>query len=78
MKKQTVLNKIEEELILDLCEYLLCDDKERNDFIENFGHTWFNEYEILDLDAVPKDCRNHIYYKTEIIRQTLMEIKYGV
>lgn len=67
-------------LLEDVLNYLVTeDDREKQDFIENhqYAETWFNEYDVLDVDAVPEEARSHIYYKAEKLRQDLMDVTHG-
>lgn len=75
MKRQITLDRTDCEMLEGVLDYLVCDDKEHDDFIENHegAEEWFNEHEILELDRVPEDAKGHIYYKTEFLRQQLIE-----
>lgn len=79
MKKAIVLNDLDVKTMLDICEYVLSDDKELNDFLENCdsAENAFNEYDVLELDKVDKNDKTHIYYLVEYIRQQLTELTHG-
>lgn len=77
MQKRVVLNRHDEVLIDDICNYILMLDKEKEDFIEHYGCDWFNEHDVLELHEVDSKAKCHIYYKVEYIRQNLIIETHG-
>lgn len=74
MIKRITLGPLDSDMLTDIFDYVLLDDKEKNDFIENFGDHWFNEHDVLILEKVSRDAQNHIYFKVEFMRQSLVEV----
>ena len=77
MKRMVTLNKTDEIILNDVLEYILCDDKERDDFLNKFGEEYFDDNMVLQLNEVCSKGKNHIYYKTEFLRHQLIEVTHG-
>ena len=63
MRKLTTLSRFDEKALCDVLDYFLFDDKEKDDFIQQYGEDYFNDEMILQLDLVDGDAESHIYYK---------------
>lgn len=67
-------------MLLDVLDYLSYEVEDFNQQATDRGidlSSLYNEYEVLMVDMVPKDLRNHIYYKTEVLKQQLVECIMG-
>jgi hypothetical protein len=71
MRKAIVLTSLDVKALTDIFEYLDCDDKEKDDFKEQYGEELFNEQDELMLDQVPSPAKSHIYFLTEYMRNEL-------
>ncbi len=81
MNNRIVLNHSDEILLLDVLDYLLSDDKEKDDFNKQHSDLYdlWNEYDIFEVNQVPyhHDARTHIYFKAESLRQSLVACQHG-
>lgn len=68
------------QLILDVCDYVLSDDKEMEDFLLNYSFTKEEmdlirsedgnlnlSSKIIEIFSKHPECKNHIYYKTKML-----------
>lgn len=63
MQKLVTLSMKDRQVLTDVLDYILGDDKERMDFIEQHGDAVFNEYGSLVLNKCSVDMTKHIFYK---------------
>lgn len=81
MVKRITLSCRDEKLLIDVLDYLLSDDKEKDDFNKQHSELYdlWNEYDVLEVNRVPydHDARTHIYFKVETLRQSLVECQHG-
>lgn len=63
MRKLTTLSRLDEKMIRDVLDYFLFDDKEKDDFIRQYGEDYFDDEMNLQLDLVDGNAESHIYYK---------------
>jgi hypothetical protein len=79
MKKAIVLNKTDVTLIQDICDYLVSDDREAQDFYEQARDMDIMLDEGLEaantgewLNSIPKELHSHIYYKVSLLNFNLV------
>lgn len=68
------LSHFEAKQLEDCLDYLLSDDKEKNDFKEQYGDEWFDENDDLIISEVSESAKTHIYYKTIDLWNELMAV----
>lgn len=73
MTKEIVLNKKDINLLSDVLEYFMSDEGvEKQDFIEQFGKSYFDVYDNLCLDACSEKQKSHVFYKMSVLSQNLL------
>ena len=88
MTKNVVLSGGDVKLLQDVLEYIIFeDDRERIDFQNQldtftFGdksiyNSVFNEWDTLNTKLVPKELQSHIFYKSSVLHQELMDSTEG-
>lgn len=77
MRRDITLSYFEAKRLEDCLDYLLSDDKEKNDFKEQYGDEWFDENDDLIISEVSQSAKTHIYYKTVGLWNELMAVING-
>lgn len=84
MKKLVVLDSLEINILTETLEYIVIeDDKERVDFVNQAllrgfePNKFFDEYDGLLVDKVPKELKSHIFFKASFLLDQLTGVTYG-
>lgn len=90
MNRPVTLTNFEATTLEHVLEYIVeQDDRERLDFVSRVAEhlecsmhdrridTLFNEHDVLVLDAVPTECKQHVFYKASFLLQELRSQTYG-